>query len=460
MLALIGVVIIVAALLSGIVERSNFPQVAAFLILGAVLGPAGLGHLNVGLDSSILRTVATISLALVLFTDAITISLTEVRREAKLASAILGPGTLLAAGAIAAAGTYLLGLSLAHAAILGAALASTDPIILRALLRRPDMPSSARLALRLESALNDVVLLPIVIVAMAFIEKGPGGDVSLVDIALRMLVLGPGAGVAVALAAIGAMVLMRKRFPVRRDYESFYSIGICFAAFTAAEALHGSGFLAAFAAGLTISAFDINLCDCFREYGETTAEMLLLFTFVLLGSSLIWTGFQDVTWPLVIFGVIALCARPLSLMATLVPMRVEPRSRNLIAWFGPRGLSSLLLVLVPIFAGTSGTDPLFKTAAFVVILSVVIHGGSIMFLGSHKSAHSETGEPALPMIRTVAEISDLLGEGVDVRLIDARSKSSYNESDVILADSIRIDVDHPAATTTVPKESWPALFCT
>ena len=68
---------------------------------------------------------------------------------------------------------------------------------------------------------------------------------------------------------------------------------MAFSAFAAAEAVHGSGFLAAFAAGLTIAALDVELCDCFIEYGGVTAEMLLLFTFVIFGSSLIWTGFQD-----------------------------------------------------------------------------------------------------------------------------------------------------------------------
>ena len=77
---------------------------------------------------------------------------------------------------------------------------------------------------------------------------------------------------------------------MRRDYESIYSLGLAFAAYAAAESVHGSGFIAAFAAGLTISALDVELCDCFLEYGETTAEMALLFTFVLFGTSIIWSG--------------------------------------------------------------------------------------------------------------------------------------------------------------------------
>src|SRR5690242_9848677 len=134
-LALVGLVIIVAALLSGLIERSNFPQVAVFLALGAVLGPAGLGLLHIGLDSPILRVVSTLSLTLVLFTDAVSLSLAEIRKHAGLALLVLGPGTLLSAGLIALVAGWLLGLAPAEAVVLGASLASTDPVLLRGLLR-------------------------------------------------------------------------------------------------------------------------------------------------------------------------------------------------------------------------------------------------------------------------------------------------------------------------------------
>src|SRR5918997_5181959 len=110
-LAIIGVVIIVSALLSGLIERSGLPQVAVFLALGAVLGPVGLGVLNISLDSSALRVVAILSLALVLFTDAVSLNISEVRRRASLALRLLGPGTLLTAALIAVAGWWLLGVT-------------------------------------------------------------------------------------------------------------------------------------------------------------------------------------------------------------------------------------------------------------------------------------------------------------------------------------------------------------
>ena len=327
-LALVGVVIIIAALLSGLIDSSDLPQVGAFLALGAMLGPAGLGLLDVTLNSPILRVVATLSLVLVLFTDAVSVSIAEMRRHGALAFRVLGPGTLVSAALVSLAGWKLLGLSVPAAAILGAALASTDPVMLRSLLRRPALPEPVRLALRLESGLNDVVLLPIIFVAIPFL----GSDAfvtstQLARLGLDLFLLGPGAGIAVGLLGTSALEMIRRKTGVLRDYESIYSLGIAFTAYAAAEAVHGSGFLAAFAAGLTIAALDVELCDCFLEYGQTTAEMALLFTFVLFGASLIWDGFTVLSWPIALFSVVALLIRPVAFLTSLAGTRLDFRSR-------------------------------------------------------------------------------------------------------------------------------------
>jgi len=403
-LAIIGAVIIVSALLSGLIERSGLPQVGVFLALGAVLGPFGLGVLNISLNSPTLRVVAILSLALVLFTDAVSLNIKEVRRRATLALRLLGPGTLLSAALIGAAAWWLLGLPIPAAAILGAALASTDPVLLRGLLRRRDIPEDARHGLQLESGLNDVVLLPIVLVALVFLSPDAlRSGAGFAKLGLNLFILGPGAGILVGLLGVAALDLIRKRLGVRRDYESLYSLGIAFAAFAAAEAVHGSGFLAAFAAGMTIAALDVELCDCFVEYGAVTAEMFLLLTFVLLGGSLIWTGFTVVSGPTLLFTAIALLIRTPVYLASLVGSEVDTRGRLLIAWFGPRGLSSLLLVLLPVFAGVPGSDRWFSICSLVVLASVVLHGGSPMLLAglarrraSRAKTLAASDEPASP----------------------------------------------------------------
>lgn len=391
-LAIIGIVIIVSALLSGLIERSGLPQVAVFLALGAALGPFGLRVLNIGLDSAALRVVATLSLALVLFTDAVSLNIAEVKRRGALALRLLGPGTLLTAALIALAGMLVLGLPAPGAAILGAALASSDPVLLRGLLRRRDIPADARHALHLESGLNDVVLLPVVIIAMAFLNHGsPLSGAGFAKLGLDLFVLGPGAGIFVGLLGVAALDLIRRRIGVRRDYESLYSLGVAFTAFAAAEAVHSSGFLAAFAAGMTIAALDVELCDCFIEYGGVTAEMLLLFTFVLLGSYVIWTGFTVINGATLLFTAIAVLIRTPVYLLSLIRSRVDMRGRLLIAWFGPRGLSSLLLVLLPVFAGLPGGERLFEICSLVVLASVALHGGAPMLLAqaARKKARRE-----------------------------------------------------------------------
>lgn len=441
-LAVIGVVIIVSALLSGLIERSGLPQVAVFLALGAALGPLGLGVLNVSLDSAALRVVATLSLALVLFTDAVMLNMAEVKRRSGLALRLLGPGTLLTAAVIALAGWWLLNLPIAGAAILGAALASSDPVLLRGLLRRRDIPADARQALQLESGLNDVVLLPVVMIAMAFLNHDDSlGAAGLAKLGLSLFILGPGIGVLVGLLGVAALDLTRRRIGVRRDYESLYSLGLAFAAFAAAEAVHGSGFLAAFAAGMTVAALDVELCDCFVEYGEVTAEMLLLFTFVLLGSSLIWSGFTVLNWPMLFFTAIAVFIRTPIYLLSLIGSGVDTRGRLLIAWFGPRGLSSLLLILLPVFAGLPGSGQLFAICSLVVLVSVVLHGGSPMLLAglARKRARLQnpeaTANEALPLSETKALTAeeDLITpkEGTDQKeltVITPRSASSDGEN--------------------------------
>jgi len=394
-LALIGIVILVASLLSGAVERSGVPQVAIFLLVGAALGPAGLGLVQLDLQSPALQVIATLGLVLVLFSDAIGVDIGKVRQQRRLALLILGPGTLLPAVLITCAAWLLLGLSLPAAAILGAALASTDPVLLRTLVRHPKLPSTAKLALRLESGMNDVVLLPIVVLSMLALRAGgpaPAGEVG--RHAVGLFLLGPMLGALDGYIAITLLDKVRAKVGVRRDYESLYALGVAFTAFAAAEAVGGSGFLAAFTAGLVIAALDVELCDCFLDYGEASAEMFLLLTFVAFGAGIIWSGFSVADGRTVLFGLIALSVRTLVLLPVLARARsgIDRGSCKLIALFGPRGLSSLLLVLLPVFAGIPGAERLFGVTSLVVLLSVVLHGGGIAWwLWSGEADGKEAG---------------------------------------------------------------------
>jgi NhaP-type Na+/H+ or K+/H+ antiporter len=435
-----------------------------------------------------------------LFTDAVSLNTKEVRRRSGLTFRMLGPGTILCAALTAVAAWWLLKVPPASAAILGAALASTDPVLLRGLLRRRDLPEAAREALQLESGLNDVVLLPIVVIALALTGHFDITAGNLAKLGLGLFVLGPGAGIAIGLVAVAALDLVRKRTGVRRDYESLYSLGVAFTAYAAAEAVHGSGFLAAFAAGLTIAALDVELCDCFIEYGGVTAEMLLLFTFVIFGTSLIWMGFSGLNWPTVIFAAVAMLIRVPVYLASLIGSHVDRRGRLLIAWFGPSGLSSLLLILFPVFAGVPGSDRLFAVCSLVVLLSVVIHGTSPMLLArfckedkskippppevvpatpllnperaeqptiapaaANAPAISETAatEPGAQTI-TLADLERLQRLHEKLILLDVRKERSLETSESMAQGAIRMPPEHvveQARELALPKDAWLIAYC-
>jgi len=325
------------------------------------------------------------------------------------------------------------------------------------------------------------VLLPIILVGIALSKEGGLARSDWGRLALDMVVLSPAAGVVVALAAIGTLEVVRRKIGIRRDYESIYSLGIAFGSYAAAEAVHGSGFIAAFVAGLTVNALDVELCDCFLEYGETTAEMALLFAFVLLGVSIIWSGLGVASLPLLGFALLAFAARVAAFLPALAIARISAKDRWFIAWFGPRGLSTLLLILLPVFAGVKGSESLLAICCFVVLCSVVIHGFAPMAgalrkgelkgeapprtekiqAGVQEIAPPKTG-PATEKQGESIEFAELQSLGEDAVLVDARSLRSYADSQELARDAVRIDPDHPlsdAQRKGLPKNKVLAIFC-
>jgi NhaP-type Na+/H+ or K+/H+ antiporter len=454
-LALIGIVILVSSLLSGVIERSGVPQVAIFLLLGVVLGPAGLNLVNLTLESPTLQWIGTLALVLVLFTDAIAMDFSQFRRPRRVMLLILFPATLIPAVLIALLARAMLGLDWLPSAILGAALASTDPVMLRTLIRRSSVPAPVREALRLEGGINDVVLLPVIVLSILALGAG-GGAAELGRHAVGLFLLGPGLGALIGFVAITLLEQVRKRVGVRRDYESLYALGVAFTAYAGAESVGGSGFLAAFAAGAVIARLDVELCDCFLDYGQATAEMFLLFTFVAFGAWLIWSGFGVADGRTLLFALLALVMRTVVLLPALAAEGIQPRNRRIIAWFGgPRGLSSLLLILLPVFAGVEGSERLFAITCLVVLLSVVIHGtGIAVYLRKTEGPIPETLDvsdaqatkaprPAdkVPERITLAEMRELQEAGEPLILADVRTERAWQSDNLRAQGAVRLPPD-------------------
>lgn len=471
-IALIGIVIVVASLLSSVVERVGIPLVGAFLLLGAAIGPYGFNWIDVRLESPQLAVLSTLALALVLFTDAVGVNLKEARERSRLALVVLGPGTILPATLIALAAWALLDVPVAGAAIIGAALASTDPVLLRSVLRAPGLPTTTRVALRLESGMNDVVLLPVVVLGILALQSGQVGAPVLSRHLMGLFILGPALGAVIGWVGITMLANIRSRIGVRRDYESLYALGLGFSAYAAAEAVGGSGFLAAFAAGLAIASLDVELCDCFLEYGEATAEMLLLLTFVAFGTSLVWGGLSIIDGKTVAFAALALGARTLVLWPVLTHIGVTGRDRKLIAAFGPRGLSSMLLILLPIFARVPDAERWFAVTSLVVLLSLVIHGAVIGVFLRRDTRHTRVMRIPLPQAPdepvfeedrvSIEQVKERLDRGEPTVFLDARGSRSYQADERHIVRSVRINPDDPvqsARERSLAKNAMLVVYC-
>jgi hypothetical protein len=206
---------------------------------------------------------------------------------------------------------------------------------------------------------------------------------------------------------------------------------------------------------VVIARLDVELCDCFLDYGQATAEMFLLFTFVAFGAALIWTGFTVAGPATLVFAAVALLVRTLVLLPVLARIGVDLRSRRIIAWAGPRGLSSLLLVLLPVFAGVPGSERLFAITSLVVLLSVALHGtGIAVFLRMSEGPISDATEfttapvttqpdpdSRVPERITLDELRRLRERGERVILADVRTERSHQADNLRAEGAVRLPPD-------------------
>ena len=253
---LTAIVLLVSALASGLIERAplSFPMI--FLGLGILLGQ--LGVLEMDAHSPTLEAVAILSLSLVLFLDAVNLDMDELRRNWRVPFLSLGPGTLLTIAIVTLASRLLLGVSWPVALLLGAILASTDPVVLRDVIRDHRIPSAIRRALGIEAGMNDIVVLPIVLVLIAITRGTIGGAGGWLAFGAQLLLLSPAVGILVGGGGSYLMGRADARWQIRREYQALYGIGLVLASYFAGQIVGGDGFLTAFFAGLAVTLFNVS----------------------------------------------------------------------------------------------------------------------------------------------------------------------------------------------------------
>ena len=375
---LLATVLIVTALSSGFIQRSPLSFPLMFLTLGLVLGQNGLAFITISPQDPILEVVATLTLSLVLFLDALQIQIKEIGKRWLIPALVLGPGTVLiiALGALPLA--LILGFTWTVAFIGGAVLASTDPVILREILLDERIPRPVRQVLKIEAGTNDLVVLPVILVLIAVAQSEIGAPLEWAGFLFRLLILGPAVGFIIGGIGSWLMVKSNERLGVKRVYQAIFGLGLVLASYSAATALGGDGFLATFFAGLAVVLLNQTLCNCFLDYGEISAEMAMMVAFILFGAVLSGMLKGSDIWPALLLAVLVIfLIRPSVLGLVLARPRMRWEAHFLVGWFGPRGLNSLLLALLVVQANLLESEALLATVGVVVLASAAVHGASV-----------------------------------------------------------------------------------
>ena len=384
--ATLGFLLFAWALVSGTLARHNVTGPLVFTAVGYLLGNSDWGVLTIDVDTSVIHTVAEATLALVLFSDAARINSTELRRELGLPVRLLAvalPLTLL--GGTLLAGLLFGGLSGGVALLLGAALAPTDAALSAPIIEDDRIPMRLRRALNVESGLNDGIVTPVVTVALAAAVAALAGAVQSesFEVTAALRELGVGAAVGLVAGGFGARVF---NLAVRGDWMAsggrrLASFGLAVVAFTVTLALEGNGFIAAFVAGLAFGAgLDRSRSDLEEsaELPELGGELLGLVVWFLFGAALVPLALGSLDAAMVLYAVLSLTVvRMVPVALSLVRSGLDHTSILFMAWFGPRGLASVVFALLAVEElgeGSAVTDRAIGAIVLTVLLSVVLHG--------------------------------------------------------------------------------------
>lgn len=453
---LAAIVLLGAGLISGFVDRAPLSQPMIFLGVGILLGPRVFNIVRIGPHDRLLEVVGVLTLALVLFIDGLNLRIDEIGSEWTVPVLALGPGAFITIALLTVVAVPVFHLSITQGLLVGVVLASTDAVLLRDVVRDKRIPASIRRALAVEGATNDIIILPAILILIAVSQSSGRSVIGWIIMLIQLFVLAPVAGVAVGYAGAWLMGQVDRRVDVSREYQSLYGLGIVFAAYGVGELVGGSGFIAAFAAGAIVSVADIELCDCFVEYGEVTAEMAMLVAFILFGALLsTLTNMVDLL-PAFLFAVFALViVRPIAMGLVLRRAVASSLARRFLGWFGPRGLGSLLFALLIIQRDIAGSVKLLAIVGMVVVVSVVAHGVSAgpLARGYQRKISSETlpeeredrasgifKAPAdeIPRI-TPAELERRLLDGLPTAVLDVRTTSQYRQDPRRIPGSVRVE---------------------
>jgi len=378
-LAILAIFIFLYSISSGGLERTPINGALIFTAFGLALGPLGLGVLSLNIDKEGLRTLAELTLALVLFTDASNANLGVLKKNIEIPRRLLLIGLPLTILLGFGVGVLVFdGLTLLEVAILATMLAPTDAALGKAVVTNESVPSNIREGLNVESGLNDGICVPILFVFLALVTA-TGAETSTPVLAITLVAEEIGIGVAVGVGLTFLASWLGTRFAdrgwVTETWRQLPVPALAVACFAVAQWLGGSGFIAAFAGGLLFGGIVKRHKHELLLAAEGTGDTLALITWVVFGAAVVGQSVESFSWEVVLYAVLSLTLiRMLPVFLVLTGLRLQTSEKLFMGWFGPRGLASIVFAVIVLSEHLPGGGTIAMTAVCTILLSVVGHG--------------------------------------------------------------------------------------
>ena len=377
-LGLIGIgalALAVYALISGRLSRSVITGPMFFAAIGLMAVTLGADVEPSGDVTGVGRVALEMTLALVLFTDAMATNITSWRDEGELPSRLLAVGMplIILTGALVAIGLFP-DMAVVSAAILATILAPTDAALGKPVVSNPRVPARIRAALNVESGLNDGIALPFLLFFIAIAEAEEGAN--LFSLLLSAVGIAVVVGYLVGWGFARAVVLCSERGWMLRLWRKIAVVAVPVIAYVAADELGGSGFMAAFAAGLIFGRIVVPTFGDVAEFAEDMAEALTMIAFMIFGGALLQPRLGEFTGEMLVYAIASLTlVRMVPVAIAMVGTHLRAPSLLYMGWFGPRGLASLIFASVVIEeAEIAGTGTITTVVILTVALSILLHG--------------------------------------------------------------------------------------
>jgi NhaP-type Na+/H+ or K+/H+ antiporter len=378
-LTFLALALIAVAAVSKRLSGSPITPAILFVSIGLLAGPEVLDGIDLSSTSSTARALAEATLALVLFADASRIDFGALRRGFPVPVRLLGIGLALtiALGALAA-GVIFDVLTFWEAVILGVILAPTDAALGQAVVTDRRVPSRIRQGLNIESGLNDGICVPLLFAAVAaadvesHISEGRTG----MTLLLEEVGYGIAGGVAAGLLIGAIVVYAGRRDLIEGSWRQVIPGAGAALAYGTAVALDGSGFIAAFVAGLVFRAVIKRDPEDMNRLTEEVGSVLSGVTFVIFGAILLGPALGELSWELALYAALSLTVvRMVPVAMAMLGSRARMPTLGFLGWFGPRGLASIVFAVIVIEESQLPHEHLIVVATYLTVgLSVFAHG--------------------------------------------------------------------------------------